>query len=35
MKARKMGARIGLDGEPGLGSSSIKQQREDRGAGAI
>jgi hypothetical protein len=35
MKARKMGACIGLNGEPGLGSGSVKQQREDRGAGAI
>jgi hypothetical protein len=35
MKTRKMGARIGLNGEPGLGSGSVKQQREDRGAGAI
>jgi hypothetical protein len=35
MKTRKMGARIGRNGEPGLGSGSVKQQREDRGAGAI
>jgi hypothetical protein len=31
----KNGARIGLNGEPGLGSGSVKQRRDDRGAGAI